>query len=79
MLRTRPSVTDYSTDTRVLLHIRLYNTPLWRVRHYLRTNKAIALAKLRIECRTNDYAAELRRRGYTIPVGSLLMGERVTR
>jgi hypothetical protein len=71
--------TDYSTDTRVLLAMRLYNTPLYRFRDYSRTNKALALAKLRRECQVNDWAAVLRTQGYTVPVGSILCGELVTR
>ena len=70
---------DYSTDTRVLLTMRLYTTPLWRFRHYSRTNKALALAKLTRECRVNDWAALLRTQGHDVPVGTVLYGEVVTR
>lgn len=79
MKRTRRTTDDYSTDTRVLLACRLYSTPLWRIHHYARTNRALALAKFRKECQVNDWAAVLRTQGYTIPVGTVLYGERVTR
>lgn len=75
----RHSLTDYSTDTRVLLVIRLNVTPPWRIRDRKRTALALERAKLRRECLANDAAHRLRADGHHCPVGTILFGERVTR
>lgn len=74
-----PKHATESTDTRVLLTMRLYTTPLWKFRDWHRTNKALALAKSVRESRTNAWAHRLRQAGHDVPVGSVLYGERVTR
>ena len=79
MKRSRPATTDHTTDTRVLLAMRLFATPPWKFWYYKRTNAALERVKLRHECRVNDWAVLLRAQGYDIPVGTILYGERVTR
>lgn len=70
---------DYTTDTRVLLTMRWHSTPLWKIRDRKRTSLALERVKLRHECRVNDWAALLRTQGYSVPVGTVLYGEKVTR